>query len=79
MLGKMPVGELTLLAIFLLLWPKVHSLESSSGCWIMGEFDSHVLEMDGDVILGGLFPLHYVASKPDQVFTDQPQVQRCSG
>ncbi|MCI4378953.1 hypothetical protein PGIGA_G00222220 [Pangasianodon gigas] len=75
----MPVGELALLAVFLLLWPKVQSSESSSGCWRMGEFDPNVLEMDGDVILGGLFPLHYIAPKPDHVFTERPQVQRCSG
>ncbi|XP_060733779.1 extracellular calcium-sensing receptor-like [Tachysurus vachellii] len=72
-------GELALLAIFLLLWPKVQSSESSSGCQRIGEFDSHVLEMDGDVILGGLFPLHYIAPEPDYVLTDRPQVQRCSG
>ncbi|XP_058243159.1 extracellular calcium-sensing receptor-like [Hemibagrus wyckioides] len=44
----------------------------------MGEFNPHVLEMDGDVILGGLFPLHYVAPEPDYVFTDRPQVKSCS-
>lgn len=77
--GNMPVGELVLLAIFLLLWPKVQSTESSSGCQRMEGIDPHVLAMDGDVILGGLFPLHYITPKPDHVFTDQPQVQRCSG
>lgn len=75
----MPVDDLALLAIFLLLWPKVQSSESSSSCQKIGTFGSHVLEMDGDVILGGLFPLHYIAPKPDLGFTDQPQVQRCSG
>lgn len=76
MLGNMPMGELTLLAIFLLFWPKV---ESNSGCQIIGKFDRHVLEMDGDVLLGGLFPLHYIAPEPDHLFSDHPQVRECSG
>lgn len=79
MLGNMPVGELALLAIFLLSWPKVKPSESSSGCQRMGKFDPHILEMDGNIVLGGLFPLHYIAPKPDDVFTDQPKVQTCSG
>ncbi|TSK38412.1 Extracellular calcium-sensing receptor [Bagarius yarrelli] len=79
MLGNMPVGELALVAICLLLWLQVQSSESSSECQRIGEFDSHALELDGDVILGGLFPMHYQAPEPDHVFTDRPQFQRCSG
>ncbi|KAF5895981.1 extracellular calcium-sensing receptor-like, partial [Clarias magur] len=79
MLGNMPVDELALLAIFLLLWPKIHSSESSNGCWSVGEYNPHVLEMDGDIILGGLFPLHYSTPPHGYNFTDQPQVQKCSG
>ncbi|XP_076853576.1 olfactory receptor CU1 [Brachyhypopomus gauderio] len=71
----MPVGVLVLLVLFLHLW---HS-ESGSGCARLGEFAPRVLELDGDVILGGLFPLHYIAPEPEHAFTDCVQHRRCRG
>uniref|UniRef100_A0A4W4FMS8 G-protein coupled receptors family 3 profile domain-containing protein n=3 Tax=Electrophorus TaxID=8004 RepID=A0A4W4FMS8_ELEEL len=75
----MPMGELVVLALFLFIWPRVRSSESGSGCQRLGEFAPQVLELDGDVILGGLFPLHYIALEPDHAFTDHVLHRRCSG
>uniref|UniRef100_A0AAR2J3S7 G-protein coupled receptors family 3 profile domain-containing protein n=1 Tax=Pygocentrus nattereri TaxID=42514 RepID=A0AAR2J3S7_PYGNA len=72
----MPVCELVLLALFLLF---VHRAESLESCRRLGEFVPQVLEVDGDVILGGLFPLHYMAPEPDHTFTDRAKFKRCSG
>ncbi|KAI4875128.1 hypothetical protein NFI96_025532, partial [Prochilodus magdalenae] len=77
--GKMPAGKLVLQVLFLFLLPSDESSEVVSGCRRLGHFAPHVLEVDGDVILGGLFPLHYVAPEPDHIFTDPAQDKRCSG
>uniref|UniRef100_A0A8B9GVU8 Olfactory receptor C family, u1 n=1 Tax=Astyanax mexicanus TaxID=7994 RepID=A0A8B9GVU8_ASTMX len=68
--GNMPVCALVLLTFFLFLLPLV---ECGSACQRLGEFVPQVLETDGDVIIGGLFPLHYIASEPDHDFTAQAQ------
>lgn len=37
------------------------------------------LHSDGDVVIGGFFPLHYVASKPEYSYNSKPQVTSCCG
>ncbi|XP_007231623.3 extracellular calcium-sensing receptor [Astyanax mexicanus] len=74
--GNMPVCALVLLTFFLFLLPLV---ECGSACQRLGEFVPQVLETDGDVIIGGLFPLHYIASEPDHDFTAQAQSTTCTG
>lgn len=71
---KMPVYELVLMYFVLSI-----AESSDSICWRLGEFDPQVLEVDGDVILGGLFPLHYLAPEPDHTFLDRAQDKKCSG
>ncbi|XP_041918948.1 extracellular calcium-sensing receptor isoform X2 [Alosa sapidissima] len=46
---------------------------------MIGNFDLPVLKADGDILIGGLFPLHYMASKPDHSYTSRPQPSQCSG
>lgn len=72
---RMPAGVLILLALFQL----SECLGSSDGYVRLGEFHPYVLEGDGDVVVGGLFPLHYVAPEPDHMFTGQSLDRSCSG
>ncbi|XP_028275901.1 olfactory receptor CU1 [Parambassis ranga] len=37
------------------------------------------LQSDGDVVIGGFFPLHYVASDPQNSYHSKPQITTCSG
>uniref|UniRef100_A0A8C2WLU8 Olfactory receptor C family, u1 n=1 Tax=Cyclopterus lumpus TaxID=8103 RepID=A0A8C2WLU8_CYCLU len=37
------------------------------------------LQSGGDVVIGGLFPLHYVAPKQDQSYQSKPQLKPCRG
>ncbi|XP_029302358.1 olfactory receptor CU1 [Cottoperca gobio] len=37
------------------------------------------LQAGGDVVIGGLFPLHYVAPKPQNSYHSKPQLIPCSG
>ncbi|XP_063348592.1 extracellular calcium-sensing receptor-like [Pelmatolapia mariae] len=37
------------------------------------------LHSEGDIVIGGFFPLHYVAPKPQQSYNSQPQIPPCSG
>lgn len=37
------------------------------------------LQSRGDVAIGGLFPLHYVAPEPQHSYRSKPQLTPCSG
>ncbi|XP_076591328.1 extracellular calcium-sensing receptor-like [Chaetodon auriga] len=37
------------------------------------------LQSEGDFVIGGLFPLHYVAPKPQHSYQRKPQIMPCSG
>lgn len=37
------------------------------------------LQTYGDIVIGGLFPLHYVAPKPLHSYSSKPQLTPCSG
>lgn len=37
------------------------------------------LQSKGHVIIGGLFPLHYLAPEPQQGYDSKPQLTPCSG
>lgn len=37
------------------------------------------LHAGGDVVIGGIFPLHYSASVPPQTYTNKPELLTCSG
>ena len=37
------------------------------------------LQSGGDVVIGGLFPLHFVAPKPQNSYHSKPQLTPCKG
>ncbi|KAF7651621.1 hypothetical protein LDENG_00108230 [Lucifuga dentata] len=52
---------------------------SSPQCVKLGDSEPLALQLDGDVVIGGLFPLHYVAPKPQHAYHSKPQQTPCSG
>uniref|UniRef100_A0A3P9B4D4 G-protein coupled receptors family 3 profile domain-containing protein n=1 Tax=Maylandia zebra TaxID=106582 RepID=A0A3P9B4D4_9CICH len=50
-----------------------------SSCQLQGQFNLNRMQKSGDVILGGLFPVHFFSSIPDLSFTSQPQQPSCHG
>lgn len=48
-------------------------------CSSWGALSDKSLFQDGDVILGGLFNLHYMPSAEQQDFTEQPRFKPCTG
>lgn len=79
MANKMPVIELVQLGLLLLLCLPVVCTSLENKCWRLSDFNSPVLEREGDIIIGGLFPLHYIAPEPEYTYSELPQYQECSG
>jgi len=80
MASKMPVSELAPFGLLLLLYFSVILCTSMDNrCWTLGDFNSPVLEQDGDIVIGGLFPMHYIAAQMDHNYSEKPQHQECSG
>lgn len=52
---------------------------ASPDCEKLAGAEPPALHSGGDVVIGGLFPLHYVASQPMHSYRDKPQLARCSG
>lgn len=48
-------------------------------CVSLGDSEPLVLQAEGDVVIGGLFPLHYLAHKPQHRYRSKPQHTPCSG
>uniref|UniRef100_A0A3Q3GKD4 Extracellular calcium-sensing receptor-like n=1 Tax=Kryptolebias marmoratus TaxID=37003 RepID=A0A3Q3GKD4_KRYMA len=48
-------------------------------CVKLGDDEPLALQMEGDVVIGGFFPLHYVASEPQHIYQSKPQMTPCSG
>ncbi|KAJ8410729.1 hypothetical protein AAFF_G00186860 [Aldrovandia affinis] len=48
-------------------------------CRHLGNFDLPMLEKSGDVLIGGLFPLHFTAPQPDLSFLSKPHHDQCHG
>ncbi|KAL3991755.1 UL16 binding protein [Sarotherodon galilaeus] len=46
---------------------------------LQGQFHLNVMHKSGDVILGGLFPVHFFSSVPDLSFASEPQQPSCHG
>lgn len=51
----------------------------STSCRIQGQFYLNGMHKAGDVILGGLFQIHFFSSYPDLYFTSKPQEPTCHG
>lgn len=52
---------------------------ASTQCVRVGDNEQLALQMDGDVLIGGFFPLHYLASELQHSYQSKPQVPPCSG
>uniref|UniRef100_A0A8C6KCF4 Olfactory receptor C family, u1 n=1 Tax=Nothobranchius furzeri TaxID=105023 RepID=A0A8C6KCF4_NOTFU len=50
-----------------------------SQCVQLKGFKSLALEQEGDVVIGGLFPLHFLAPELQQSYHSKPQNTACSG
>jgi len=48
-------------------------------CGLQGRYFSESLYKEGDVIIGGLFPVHNEAPAPDHAFTEMQHGARCQG
>uniref|UniRef100_A0A669ENA9 G-protein coupled receptors family 3 profile domain-containing protein n=1 Tax=Oreochromis niloticus TaxID=8128 RepID=A0A669ENA9_ORENI len=51
----------------------------SLSCQLQGQFHLNEMHKTGDVVLGGLFQVHFFSSVPDLSFTSQPQQPTCHG
>ena len=48
-------------------------------CKLWRKFNLNEIQKSGDVVLGGLFGVHYTSSFPEQTFTSEPQQPSCKG
>lgn len=66
-------------AVALLLAAATTDTETPGRCLLMGDFLLPAQEAAGDILIGGLFPLHITVSEPELPFTKRPRQGRCSG
>lgn len=57
----------------------VSSLLYSSSCQLQGQFHLNGMHKAGDVVLGGIFQIHFFSVFPDMSFTSEPQQPTCHG
>uniref|UniRef100_A0A3B4FFH6 Extracellular calcium-sensing receptor-like n=1 Tax=Pundamilia nyererei TaxID=303518 RepID=A0A3B4FFH6_9CICH len=73
----------TNLLLFILLYSYFSSAVASSlfpsSCQLQRQFHLNGMHKSGDVILGGLFQVHFFSSVADLSFTSQPQQPTCHG
>ncbi len=50
-----------------------------SSCRLRRQFYLNGMHMSGDVVLGGLFEVHYTSVFPKLTFTSEPNQLRCQG
>ncbi|XP_069004498.1 vomeronasal type-2 receptor 1-like [Embiotoca jacksoni] len=50
-----------------------------SSCKLQRKFHLNEVHKPGEVVLGGLFEVHYTSVFPEQTFTSEPQQPRCKG
>ncbi|KAM8769839.1 extracellular calcium-sensing receptor-like [Acanthopagrus schlegelii] len=75
--------NLLLLVYLILLYSFLSSAVSnslySSSCQLQGQFHLNGLHKAGDVVLGGIFQIHFFSVFPDMSFTSEPQQPTCHG
>uniref|UniRef100_A0A4W6C1G4 Olfactory receptor C family, u1 n=1 Tax=Lates calcarifer TaxID=8187 RepID=A0A4W6C1G4_LATCA len=64
---------------FSLLFLGVSGFDSIPQCVKLVDSESVALQSEGDIVIGGFFPLHYVAPKPQHSYFSKPQPMPCSG
>uniref|UniRef100_A0A3Q3M906 Extracellular calcium-sensing receptor-like n=2 Tax=Mastacembelus armatus TaxID=205130 RepID=A0A3Q3M906_9TELE len=69
----------TLLLVMLVYSCAASSPLYSSSCQLQGQFHLNGMHKAGDVILGGLFQVHFFSLFPDLSFTSEPQQPICHG
>ncbi|KAM7412963.1 hypothetical protein PAMA_020380 [Pampus argenteus] len=52
---------------------------SSPQCVRLGDSEALALQSEGDFVIGGLFPLHYMAPEPQHSYNSKPLLTPCSG
>lgn len=50
-----------------------------SSCKLRRKFHLNEMHKPGDVVIGGLFEVHYSSVFPEQTFTMEPQQPSCKG
>lgn len=53
--------------------------DPSSKCSLQGDFDQPAFMSDGDITIGGIFPLHYRVDLPTAEYTNKPLAAKCQG
>lgn len=48
-------------------------------CVKLAHSEPLALHSKGDIVIGGVFPLHYVASQPQHNYQSKPQLSSCTG
>ena len=66
-----------LLCVYLILFSFSSSLPSS--CKLRRKFHLNEMHKPGDVVLGGLFEVHYTSVFPERTFISEPEQPRCNG
>lgn len=61
---------------FITLYPEFSSLLT---CNLRKNFTLNEIHKPGDVVLGGLFEVHYTSVLPERAFTSEPQQPLCKG
>ncbi|KAM3615587.1 uncharacterized protein V6R79_004429 [Siganus canaliculatus] len=51
----------------------------ASSCKLRRKFNLNAMHKSGDVVLGGLFEVHYTSVFPEQTFTSEPAQPTCKG
>ncbi|XP_030258838.1 extracellular calcium-sensing receptor-like [Sparus aurata] len=51
----------------------------SSSCQLQGQFHLNGMHKAGDVVIGGIFQIHFFSVFPDMSFTSEPQQPTCHG
>ena len=65
--------------LYLCLTFLLRSSSNSSSCRLREHFNLSGMHLEGDVVLGGLFEVHFYSTYPDLSFTTKPQQLVCEG